>query len=163
MIVRVPLSDSPPGRASCPCPVVTLLVGSRYGEYAKIKFVIDTGADVAAMPIELANLSGLSFQREVEGISGGLVGTTVSYRDALRVLVGRCVYEWPCNFVRTPAGRRASTAVIGRTGFLDAFDFSISDGYLVIIRRGSVAYWCRRICSLLVRPFVRVASVGESL
>jgi hypothetical protein len=53
--------------------------------------------------------------------------------------------------------------VLGRAGFLEAFDFCIHGDALTLTRRGSFPYWLDRICTLLSLPFVRARSSEEPL
>jgi hypothetical protein len=163
MIVRLRLEDRNVGPVRCPRPRVTLLVRSRFGDNAPIPFVLDTGADITAIPITVAESEGIAFRRTSEGAASGLLGRTTIFRDTIRVVIGGRPYDWPCNFVVTPPGGRDSLPVLGRAGFLDAFDFSIQDQFLTVIRRGSFPYWCRRVCSFVARPFVRRGHRDEAL
>jgi hypothetical protein len=163
MIVRLPLEHRQVGSAPCPRPRLTLLVRSHYGDYARVPFVVDTGADFTSIPVAHAEREGITFQRSVETAATGLVGRTTTFRDHLHVFIAEREYDWPCNFVVAPPGARDTLPVLGRAGFLAAFEIAIRDESLILVRRGSAVYWCRRVCSFLAAPFVRRAAIDQPL
>ena len=81
----------------------------------------------------------------------------------IEVAIGSYEYRWPCYFINTPPGARAREAVLGRAGFLSAFNFSISNEHFMLTRRGSFADYWERLWSTLGRPFVRHGSYEEPL
>jgi hypothetical protein len=140
-----------------------LWVRGRYGDYAKVAFVLDTAADLTSIPIAQAEREGIPFRRTIEGTATGLAGRAATFGDMLRVEVAGREYMWPCNFVFTPPGARDRLPVLGRAGFLEAFDFGIQDEWLTLVRRGSFAYWWRRVCSFVEYPFVRRRTIDQPL
>jgi len=54
MKVRIPLVERTREGEPCPTPAVTLKVRDRQGTFAEVKFRVDTQADVATMPVSLA-------------------------------------------------------------------------------------------------------------
>jgi hypothetical protein len=146
------LAGRRPGEGICPAPLVTLLVRARYDTFAPVPFIVDTGADVSALPIRLAQHEGIVFPQTpaVRGIARGLVGAVDKYRGSIHVRACGEAFDWPCDFLAVPAGSGEDTgstrpyAVLGRTGFLSAFKVCLDDQWLRIQRRGAgLPFWAR--------------------
>jgi hypothetical protein len=118
----------------------------RYGDYVPVRFKVDTGADLSAVPVSTAQQVGINFSRSSPGIAGGLVGAVPKYRGTIQTLIAGVRYEWPCDFLETPSGLSTASSllpVLGRAGFLDAFDVCISGGFLTLARRNRFREWQR--------------------
>jgi hypothetical protein len=169
---RLPLVGRSIGGIDCNRPDITLWVRSRYGDYAKIRFVVDTASDFTAIPIPQAQEEGIAFPRAPaqRGTAGGLVGRVEKYLGSVHVRIGGEEFDWPCDFLvlapagrETPAARQARTApVLGRAGFLAAFAIGIDGGYLTVRRRPSGPWW-RRLLRALWPGFARYHPVDETL
>ena len=86
------------GGIDCNRPDVTLWVRSRYGDYAKIRFIVDTASDFTAIPISLAQREGIAFPQSPaqRGTAGGLLGAVEKYLGALHVRIAGEEFNWPC-------------------------------------------------------------------
>jgi hypothetical protein len=101
-------------------------------------FCIDTGADVSALPVSLANFEGIAYPRDEASRSTvtGLLGQATRYRGSLRVRIFNEEFTWPCDFLDTSGPASVRTyGVIGRAGFLDDFAFCINKPYFTLRRR----------------------------
>ncbi len=150
MIIRIRLTDHTVGGESCPIPLLILEVRDRIGEWAKIAFKVDTGADITSFPIRLAQLESIPFEKSQPGVAGGLVGRTDKFRDRLRLRLGGREYAWPCDFINVPADPRFAiqperTPVLGRAGLLNEFAVALDDGYLILTRLGPIRRQLRRL------------------
>jgi hypothetical protein len=146
------------GLTRCDRPEVTLRVRSRYGDYALVRFVIDTGADLTTIPIDLAQTEGIAFRRHAPGFASSLVGRARHYQDEITLLIGAEPFVWPCLFIEVPPDVRDVVPVLGRAGLCDAFDFCMGKKTCSLTRRGRL--WAR-----LWRwwPWRRVHEPGEPL
>jgi hypothetical protein len=131
--------------------MVTVLVRSRYLEYAKIPFVVDSGADLIALPIPFAQQEGIAFPRSeaARGRSGGLVGAVDHYRGSIHVRPFEEEFDWPCEFLDTPAGTPRKYGVLGRAGFARAFKACTDDKYLTLQRNYRHRPWWYRLARSL--------------
>jgi hypothetical protein len=167
MKVRIPLAKRWVGELYCPRPVATLLVRGRYGEFFPLQFAIDTGADITSILIPRAELEGVPFRRTRPGTATGLVGRAPQYRDVIHVSVAGREYDWPCNFLTASgpvaASFRETLPVLGRAGFLDAFNLWVGDGSVVLTRRSSWRRSWNRVWSMLGWPFVRSCTEDEPI
>jgi hypothetical protein len=169
---RLPLVRRTLGGVACDRPEVTLWVRSRYGDYAKIRFVVDTGSDFTAMPIPRAQEEGIAFPQAPaqRGTAGGLLGRVEKYLGSVHVRIGGEEFDWPCDFLvlppagpETPAASQArTTPVLGRAGFLAAYAIGIDGDYLTIKRRPSGPWW-RRLGRALWPELAREHPVSEPL
>jgi hypothetical protein len=123
-------------------PVLTLWVRTRYGDFADVPFVVDTGADCTSMPASFAQSKGIPFSRAAanRGLVSGLVGSVERYRGSIQVRIGAELFDWPCDFLLAPppaAARRRirPPVVLGRAGFLSDFAVCLDDATLTIERR----------------------------
>ena len=157
----------------CDRPEITLWVRTRY-DFAPVRFVVDTAADLSALPIPLAQREGIEFaQSEANrGTAAGLVGVADKYLGILRVRILGEEFEWPCDFLVPPAttgpnpsrpnpGR--ATPVLGRAGFLAAYSIRIDGEHLTIERRSSAGSWWRWLGSVLWPKRTREHSVTDPL
>jgi hypothetical protein len=138
-----------------PRPVVTLWVRTRLGTFARLQFLVDSGADCTSLPLPFALRVGIAVPRsEASQITvGGLLGSTRGYRGAIQVRIGREDLDWPCDFLHTPLPPPTRPpGVLGRAGFLDAFTICLNDDFLTIQRRPRS--WRQRLAQLLW-PFAR--------
>jgi hypothetical protein len=141
------------GGVDCHRPEVTLWVRSRYGDYAKIQFIVDTASDLTAISIPLAQKEGMAFPQSPAqlGMAGGLLGAVEKYLGSIHIRIAGEEFDWPCDFLvlppagpETPAARQARTApVLGRAGFLAAFAIGIDGDYLTVKRRPRGPWWRR--------------------
>src|SRR5262245_11782996 len=119
-------------------PLVTLNVRSRYGDYATVRFCVDSGADLISFPIYLAEKEKIPFLRSEQNRSqvSGLVGATDRYLDVIHIRMFGEEFTWPCSFVdaQQPLSREPY-AVLGRGGFLSCFNTCMKDPYVTIERR----------------------------
>src|SRR2546423_759025 len=85
------------------CPLVTINVQRRRGDYARVRFCIDTGADQSSLPTWLAEANGIPFQRDEYSrrTAAGLVGSVTSYQDFINVRLFNEEFRWPCAFLVT--------------------------------------------------------------
>jgi hypothetical protein len=130
--------------------MLTLEVRTRYGTFAPLFFVVDTGADVSALPVRMAQQEGIAFPQTpaVRGVARGLVGEVEKYRGSIHVRAFGAGFDWPCDFLAVPdrggAGATHPYAVLGRAGFLSAFRVCLDDRWLRIQRRGTgLPFWAR--------------------
>ncbi len=111
-------------------PLVTLNVRSRYGEFAPIRFCVDSGADLIALPIYLAEEEGIAFSRTEQhrGTVSGIVGSVERYLDVIHIRMFGEDFTWPCSFVesRRPTFREPY-GVLGQGGFLSCFNTCMKD------------------------------------
>jgi hypothetical protein len=167
MKVRIPLTERTVRGTACPRPEVTIRVRSRYRDFFPMRFAIDTGADVTAILIPRADSKGIPYQKTRPGRATGMVGTAAEFRDTIRVFLAGREYDWPCNFIEATGALATSSRerlpVLGRAGFLDAFNFGMGDGYFVLTRRGSLYHLSDRFWSLLGRAIVRRSTAAEPL
>ncbi len=124
----------------CASPEITLWVRGRFGAFAPIRFVVDTGADLPGMTIALAQEENIPFLRNeaTRGRASGLVGGVEKFLGTIHVRVADEDFDWPCNFLGEPASPVRSSrkyAVLGRGGFLAAFNIAIERPYLTLERR----------------------------
>src|SRR5438445_273479 len=87
---------------SCPFPVVKLRVRDKYGTLAQVEFRVDTQADFTVLPLQIARQEGLPFSEENRRMVYSLAGGTEAYRGRIRVVIGGCEHDWPCEFVKLP-------------------------------------------------------------
>ncbi len=144
------------GGVSYDCPEITLLVCTSLGEF-EARFVVDTGADLTAVPMELARRERIDISAgAVQGQATGMHGQRVAkLRDWITVQIAGIRYRWPCDFILSPptasAGQairrsayRLPESVLGRAGFLGEFAVCIDDKYLTITcRHRSYSRWRR--------------------
>jgi hypothetical protein len=112
-----------------------LWVRTRYGDYTRVQFLIDTGADVSAVPIPKADGEAIPFRRVQPRDVYGVGGSAAGYRDAIQVIVQGEPFVWPCSFYELPPDRDP-LPVLGRRGFLQAFDFCLKERTCTLRRRG---------------------------
>jgi len=130
--------------------VVWLRVRDRYGALVELKFRVDTQADVATIPISLAERESIPFARTQPGSARGIAGRVTKYRGRLRVVIAGREHDWPCDFTEpaldpeTRQPLRDLAPVLGRAGFLDEYAIAVDDGYLIVTRIGTIRRWLRR-------------------
>jgi hypothetical protein len=146
------------GLIRCDRPEVTLWVRSGYGDYVRVRFAIDTGADLAAMPVAFADQQGIRFRRHDSGSASGLAGRARRYQDEVGLLIGGEPFVWPCLFIETPPDVEGVMPVLGRAGLLDTFDFCLGRATCALSRRGR---WRERLWRLW--PWRRVHGPNEPL
>jgi hypothetical protein len=148
----------------CDRPEVTLWVRTRYQDYARVRFIVDTAADFTGLPISLAQLEGIEFSRAVtaRGTAGGLVGAVEKYLGTIQVRIAGEEFDWPCDFLELPAQLPAAlpqsprhrqaraVPVLGRAGFLAAFAIYINGDCLLIHRRYTTRPWWYRLWKKLL-------------
>jgi hypothetical protein len=147
-------------------PFVTILVHSRYGDFTKLWFCIDTGADLTVIPIPVAEQEGIGFPRDEHsrGRAGGLVGAVDRYRGSVRLRLFGEDFAWPCDFVDSQRPTlQEPYGVIGRAGFLDAFHFCIKGKYLTLERRLDDRPLWQRILLCLLPSWTRTHPANEPL
>src|SRR5438309_2119231 len=104
------------------CPLVYIRVRSRYGDFARVRFCIDTAADYSALPIPTAQQEGISYPQGAvaRGTAAGLVGQVTRYRGIISVRLFNEDFTWPCDFLETAGPASVDPyGVIGRAGFVD--------------------------------------------
>lgn len=141
------------GRFSYHCPEITLLVRTSLGG-VPLRFVVDTGADLTAVPIQRARAERIDISRDaVQGQATGMHGQTIAkLRDWITFQIAGRRYRWPCDFVLVPpaaapvrrSGHTQPDSVLGRAGFLREFAVCIDDQYLKITCRNRSCPWWRR-------------------
>jgi hypothetical protein len=149
---RIELDDSGGPGIGGQRPLVTICVRSRYGDFAEVRFCIDTGADLTAIPVSLAEREGIAYPRDEHsrGRAGGLVGAVDRFRGSVHLRLFGEDFTWPCDFVELARSTDLKYGVIGRAGFLDAFHFCIKGAYLTLERRlDDRPLWQRILLSLL--------------
>ena len=149
MKIRLHLVDrQASGGVASPFPMVTLLVRDAHGGIVPVRFHVDTGSDCCAIPVALARKVGIPFQHSQSTPVGGMVGTTLKYRDRLRVLIGGREHTWPCEFVEVNTSvtlpKDMPQAVLGRAGLFDEYAVAIDAGFVIITRLGPVRRVVRR-------------------
>jgi hypothetical protein len=168
---RLPLRPRQRGRTEVLVPLVTILVRTRYGTWAPIRFTVDTGADVTAIPIPLAQDEAIPFNRSesVRGVASGLVGSVERYRGHLQVRLFGEDFLWPCDFLDAPPSQGAPSAttrrhaVLGRAGFLAAFHLCMDEDFLTLQRRLNHKPWWFRLARPLLPPWVVSHAVDAPL
>jgi hypothetical protein len=151
---KVRLSRRPPHGTREDCPLAWLWVRDRLGTYAKVRFCLDTGSDVSALPISLARLEQIPFPRDeaARGTAAGLVGSVDRYRGSLTVRIAGIDYTWPCEFLDTTGPLSADPyGVIGRAGFA----FCLNKPYFTLRRR---KFW-----TIFLPPWTLMHRVDEPL
>jgi hypothetical protein len=144
-------------------PLVRILVRSRYGDFIPIRFCVDSGADLSALPLALAQRHGIAVPQSEHsrGTEGGLAGPVARYRGVIQVRLFGEPFTWPCEFIDSPG--RPDYGVLGRSGFLSAFNFCIKGPFLIIEpRRDHLPPWQRALLSL-VPSWSRLHPPGEPL
>ncbi len=134
LLLRPRVSDG----LSCPRPEVTIWVRSRYSDFVPVRFVVDTGADVTALPLAFAKREGIPVDQSdaAAGKAWGLVGSVEKYLGTIHVRIGGEGFDWPCNFLATSSPASSSGyGVLGRAAFLDAFRIAVDRPYLTLERR----------------------------
>jgi hypothetical protein len=150
MKVRLALEARLSEGEPCPTPVVWLKVRDRYGATATLEFRVDTQADVAVVPIKLAERQALPFSRGRPGTGRGIAGKIKKYRNRLRVVIGGREHDWPCDFTEPAIDPETAqalpdlTPVLGRAGFLDDYAVTVDSSYLIITRIGPLRRFLRR-------------------
>jgi hypothetical protein len=131
----------------CGAAEVTVSVRTRYGTFAPLRFVVDTGATLSAVPIPLARDDGIPFDRSpaAQGTARGLVGSVERFRGAIHLRMFGEEFHWPCDFLDVPAGPIRPYAVLGRTGLISAFKVCITEPFVTIARRRDHLPWWRRL------------------
>ncbi len=145
---KIPLSPRYPG-SLIRAPLVRLLVRTRYGTFAPMRFLVDSGADFSAVPVDLAQREAIPFPRTeaARSVATGLVGAVERYRSLIHVRLFGEEFDWPCDFLDSPPGAGPSVreyAVIRRAGFLGDFRFCLDDRWLTLARRRGALPWWRR-------------------
>ncbi len=175
MKFKLPLFERTVARIACPIPLVMLRVRSRYGDFANVKFVVDTAADFIAMPVWRAQQEGIDFPRSEasRGVAGGLVGRAEKYLGSVHVAVAGEEFDWPCDFLDSPAPpatprtagqiRPGELPVLGRAGFLTAFAIAIDGDYLTVRRRHADRPWWYRLGRSLLPDLTRHRSLDKPL
>jgi hypothetical protein len=159
MKVKVRLAERHSGGLLCPRPEVILWVRTQYLDYTPVRFVVDTGSDVSAMSIAVARQEGIPFPQTLaaRGRAGGLVGAVDSFRGILRVRVRGEEFEWPCDFLLSPAESPTAGVrhlpVLGRAGFREEFAMCVDGDFLFIRRRWPSRPWWYRLARRLIPPF----------
>jgi hypothetical protein len=149
--------------------MVRLWVRDRYGAFVPLYFRIDTQADLATIPIDIAQAEGIPFTRNHPGTSYGLVGAVAKYRDRVRLRIAGREYEWPCDFVTSPSPspERGSLPqllpVLGRAGFLDEYVLALDSDFLILMRLGPLRRWWRRCLQLLWESLGLIHPIEEPL
>jgi hypothetical protein len=87
MKIRLELVQRTSEGERCPTPVVLLKVRDRYEAFAEVPFRVDTQADVATMPISLADREGIPYTKGRPGTGRRIAGRVKKYRDRLRVFI----------------------------------------------------------------------------
>jgi hypothetical protein len=162
MRIEVRLRQVTADGVPCPAPELTLRVRTRYGDYTEVRFWVDTGADLSAIPVPLARAEGIPFDPSVPSTATGLVGAATKYLGRIHVLLAGVEHDWPCNFIEVPrtaaAGRSDPTrrAVLGRAGFLDAYAFCMDGEKLTITRHSRLRRgWKKVLRALRLHPATR--------
>jgi hypothetical protein len=138
---------------------VLLAVRNQWAEYTHIPFLVDTGADVSAIPMPLARARAIPFLRDEarRAVARGLVGAVGRYRSLLNVRIFGESFSWPCDFLDTPGpATLESYGVIGRAGFQADFAFCVEEPWLTLRRRGK--FWNR-----FLPPWTREHPADEPL
>ncbi len=138
----------------CGDPVVTINVRTRFGTFAPLRFLVDTGATLSNVPIPLARQEGIPFDRSpvARGRSRGLVGSVERFRGALHLRIFGEEFHWPCDFLDEAPGSMRDYAVLGRAGLIDAFKVCIAAPFVTIARRLGHLPWWLRLAHLVPRP-----------
>jgi hypothetical protein len=154
---------------SCATPMVTLRVRDRFGGLVAVPFRVDTQADVATMPITLAQKEAIPFTTARPGTARGLTGSVMKFRDRLRVMIAGREHDWACDFVEpaqdplTQRPLRDLPPVLGRAGFLNDYAITIDGGFLTITRTGPIRRWLRGMRHRLWRWFGRIHPLDQPL
>lgn len=141
MKVRVPLT-APKKR-----PEITLRVHSVHG-LLPVRFLVDTGADRATIPVSYARREGIRFDETHRSEVQTLGGVTRTYDGTLVIkLHSGEEFRWPCWFTEEQPG----TPVLGREGLLENFAVSLDGVHLTITRvsknwLGRLRSWWLAIC-----------------
>jgi hypothetical protein len=134
-------------------PLVRINVRSRYGDCAPIPFCIDTGADLSALPVFLAEQRGIAIPKSEHsrGRVSGLVGSVDRYRGVIRLRIFGEDFAWPCDFVESQGPARVrSYGVLGRAGLIAAFNVCIKSPWLTLDRRRDhLPIWQRLLLALM--------------
>jgi hypothetical protein len=130
--------------------MVKLRVRDRYGGWVAFLFRVDTQADFTTIPIDIAQDEGIPFEMNRPGTAYGLTGAAETFRDRVCLKIAGREYEWPCDFVTSPAplpegqSQPLLPAVLGRAGFRDEYAVAVDDGFLILMRLGPLRRWWRK-------------------
>jgi hypothetical protein len=164
---RVPLRRSEDGNERGDhLPLVAVSVRSRYGDFVPIRFCVDTGADLTAIPVPLAEEVGLYVPRASEalGTASGLVGKVNLYLGTVRLRIFGEEFTWPCAFTEaTGPTSRKPYGVLGRAGLIAAFNVCIKSPFLTIERRRDHLPVWQRILLALVPSWPRLHPANRPL
>ncbi len=146
-------------------PFVIIRVRSRYGDFAEVRFCIDTGADLTVVPVHLARKLGIAYPQDEHsrGRSGGLVGAVDRYRGSVPLRLFGEDFTWLCDFIESAQATDHRYGVIGRAGFLDAFHFCIKGKYLTLERRLDDRPLWQRILLSVLSPWTRTHPADQPL
>jgi hypothetical protein len=105
-------------------PVLTLWVRSRYGDFTRVSFVVDTGADCTSMLVSIAQRDGIAFPRTAASRArvSGLVGSVERYRGGIEVRLGTELFNWAVRLPPRAASAGATHPPAGRPGPCRVFE-----------------------------------------
>ncbi len=137
-------------------PLIRLEVRTQDGDFAWLEFLVDTGADVTSISVDLAQEKQLHYDTSRQSHSAGVGGHVLHYANAaIRFRVVGKEHNWPCNFILQsplaplaqglPARRlRQLPPLLGRAGFLTDYQVCINDTHMTLRRRGPLSIlWYR--------------------
>jgi hypothetical protein len=150
---KIPLFPKTLRGYSCGISYVTIRVRTRYGTWAPLPFVVDTGADFCTIPIVLARREAIAFPQTQQQRSraAGLAGDIDQFVGSFHILIGEEEFDWPCNFLTGTSGTaQMGYGVLGRAAFLAAFTVCIDEPYLYLQRRLNDRPWWYRLAAALI-------------
>jgi hypothetical protein len=169
MKIRIQLQKRTIAGTLCSLPLLTLRVRDKHGIFLDMAFRLDTGADTTTIPVAMARREGIPFQEGELSSVQGLAGLAQRFRGRIHVRIAGRDYDWPCDFLQSPAVRgqglagRELPSVLGRAGFLNHFAFCLDGDSLTLTRLDP---WRRRwqsLWRLLSNPFVRSFKPDEPI
>jgi hypothetical protein len=106
--------------------------------WIKIRFIIDTGADVSLIPYQFAIDNGIPVDRDSAAVMTTIAGRVQSYRGRMTVFHEGSTFQWRCYFPQVESksaidrdqlrihGYHAPVCLLGRADVLSRdFDFAV--------------------------------------
>jgi len=124
-----------PPKIIAPIPFVTLGVKNKRANFSEIRFMVDTGAEISAICMSLANLSGIPYHTKqrvpIRGVSEKHIKD--SFLNKIEIEIGSVTCVIPCLIYDD--GGEGGHAFLGRAGIFEKFYIVFKDWHVYITRK----------------------------